>query len=284
MFVTLMYHIVDRRIDAPIAVSEEAFEAQLAYLRRADYEILSLSDVLRIVAGTQPAPPRGVFVTFDDGYADNLHAALPRLREHGIEATMFVPTAYVGESNAWNQDARYRVRHLGWKELGRWVDGGGRIGGHTHDHASVLRVGLDELRVSLELNKRLLEERVGQDVRAFAYPYGHVTDEAVAAVATLYDVAFSVSQGSWGHRTARFALNRLAVDHQYRVRELADSLERLFDSFEEAERMGREHRFEQFPRAEPRRAFGRRLAAWAGRLRSLHEHVGGHRPRSSSER
>jgi peptidoglycan/xylan/chitin deacetylase (PgdA/CDA1 family) len=101
-FLTLVYHIIDRTIDTRIAVTEEAFEAQLAHVREKGYRMLSLDEVLRIVTAGDDPPPRGVFVTFDDGYADNLHTALPRLRAHGIETTLFVPTAHVGQSNRLN--------------------------------------------------------------------------------------------------------------------------------------------------------------------------------------
>jgi glycosyltransferase involved in cell wall biosynthesis len=259
MFATLMYHIVDRRIRVPIAVSEEAFEAQLAHLRREGYTILTLEDVRAIVAGARRPPRDGVYVTFDDAYSDNLTTALPRLREQGIEATMFVPTAHVGQSNEWNKDARYRVRHLDWQELGLWLEGGGRIGGHMHEHRSVETLDRAELRAALALNKRLLEERLGEDVRVFAYPYGDVNDDALAETAALYDVAFSVYQGGWDFGRDRFALNRLAVDHHYTVRDFGDAIERLFASFDAHARTGGAHVFEQFP-SEPGPPV-RRLAA-----------------------
>ena len=125
MFVTLMYHIVDRRIWSQIAVSEEAFEAQLAHLRSEGYPVLTLPEVVRIVSGATPPPQRGVFLTFDDGYADNLSAALPRLRHYGAEATMFVPTEYVGRRDAWNAGSDDGLRYLDWHELESWLAGGG---------------------------------------------------------------------------------------------------------------------------------------------------------------
>ncbi len=268
MFATLMYHIVDRRIHAPIAVSEEAFEAQLAHLRREGYTILTLDDVLAIVSGSSAAPSDGVFVTFDDGYSDNLTAALPRLQEHGIEATMFVPTAHVGHSNGWNPKADYEVRHLDWDGLERWIGGGGRIGGHMHEHVSVKRLDPDALRAALTLNKRLLEERLGQEIRSFAYPYGDISDEARLEVSRLYDTAFSVYDGIWDFRVDRYVINRLAVDHGYGLRDFAHAIEELFASFEAHSRRGGVHVFEQFPSGTaplPRRAVTRLRRAARGR-------------------
>ena len=53
-------------------------------------------------------PDRSVVVTFDDGYADNLHNARPLLERHGVPATVFVASGFVG-----------RKREFWWDELVR---------------------------------------------------------------------------------------------------------------------------------------------------------------------
>ena len=53
-------------------------------------------------------PPGSVVITFDDGYADNLAAAKPRLESHGVPAIFFVATDYVEEQ-----------REFWWDELER---------------------------------------------------------------------------------------------------------------------------------------------------------------------
>jgi len=92
--VVLVYHRVAALEHDPqlLSVTPERFEAQLRMLAE-HFQVLSLNDVASGLARRR-LPRRGVAITFDDGYADNLHAALPVLESVGIPATVFVSSGY----------------------------------------------------------------------------------------------------------------------------------------------------------------------------------------------
>ena len=101
--VILLYHSIDDRGGRPdhweLSVSPHNFLDQMRTLS-AERSIISLEDL----AGQLYLHPlqRGkVVITFDDGYANNLHTAKPVLDQLGLTATLFLATGALGTSEFW---------------------------------------------------------------------------------------------------------------------------------------------------------------------------------------
>jgi peptidoglycan/xylan/chitin deacetylase (PgdA/CDA1 family) len=101
--VILTYHRVlrDQDLEASFVqpgmyVLKDVFEQQMVFLKE-EFEILSFADLLsRWRLGAWDRQCRYCTITFDDGWRDNYLYAYPILRDHGIPATLFLPTAFVG--------------------------------------------------------------------------------------------------------------------------------------------------------------------------------------------
>ena len=84
------------------------FDELLGYLRHW-FNVLPLDEATqRLAAGT--LPERAAAITFDDGYADNYHVALPLLKKHGLPATVFVATGFLDGGIMWNDAIIEAVR------------------------------------------------------------------------------------------------------------------------------------------------------------------------------
>jgi peptidoglycan/xylan/chitin deacetylase (PgdA/CDA1 family) len=105
----LVYHSVAdlERDPYASAVSPAAFRAQMEIVARW-FAPRSLKEVSEGLGGGT-LTDRSVAVTFDDGYANNLSAALPSLIECGIPATLFVTTGYVGAEHEFWWDELERI-------------------------------------------------------------------------------------------------------------------------------------------------------------------------------
>jgi peptidoglycan/xylan/chitin deacetylase (PgdA/CDA1 family) len=104
-----MYHRVGEVEGDPwgMAVSPAHFAEQLAVLQ--EYRCLAVGKMAQEIG--QGNVPRGcIAVTFDDGYADNLHQAKPLLQNYAIPATIFVTSGHIGV-----------MREFWWDELAQMI-------------------------------------------------------------------------------------------------------------------------------------------------------------------
>ncbi|MGK2907693.1 MAG: polysaccharide deacetylase family protein [Desulfuromonadales bacterium] len=97
--ILLAYHRVTKLASDPhqLAVTPENFREQMQYLKQ-NCRCVRLGDDWSVLC--EPA----VAVTFDDGYADNVHQALPILEEAGVPATFFISTGTLGICNEFWSD------------------------------------------------------------------------------------------------------------------------------------------------------------------------------------
>jgi peptidoglycan/xylan/chitin deacetylase (PgdA/CDA1 family) len=92
----------------PGEVDAAQFDAQVAWITRW-FTVLPLADAVRRMQHGD-LPPGAAAITFDDGYADNLHQAEPVLRQHGACATLFVATGFLDGGCMWNDRVIEAVR------------------------------------------------------------------------------------------------------------------------------------------------------------------------------
>lgn len=216
----LVYHKVSPRDPNPPNVPPGLFRQHMERLR-AHCTPISLDDYLAARAGVRALPPRPAMVTFDDGYRDNLTEAAPILRALGIPAVIFLPTGFLGTGRALPHDEHLRADGidnpvLTWEEARALPDLGVEVGSHGESHRMFSRLPLVEARREILGSRRLLEERLGRPVRAFAYVKGgrdSYTPEVVRAVEEAgYQVAFTGITGPASPRDPRFEVPRYNVE------------------------------------------------------------------------
>ncbi|CAM5421638.1 Polysaccharide deacetylase OS=Rhodanobacter lindaniclasticus OX=75310 GN=B1991_18400 PE=4 SV=1 [Rhodanobacter lindaniclasticus] len=118
------------RVYRSLYVSPGKFARQMWLLRRLGYTGLSMSAALPFLRGERQG--RVVVITLDDGYVDNLDAALPVLQAFGFSATTYMVSGSIGRFNGWDAE-RLGIRKplMSVGEMRRWNDAGMEIGAHT---------------------------------------------------------------------------------------------------------------------------------------------------------
>jgi peptidoglycan/xylan/chitin deacetylase (PgdA/CDA1 family) len=163
----LMYHGVGAptaRGEEYYTVGEDAFRAQVTLLR--ERTVVSYEELL---AGR--APPRAVVLTFDDGERSVLTHALPVMRDHGLTATLFVTSGWIGTAG-----------YLAAEEIRELRDAGWTIGAHTVTHRFLSDLPDTELRDELARSRDELGEILGGPPRHMSLPGGRESPRVLAAV------------------------------------------------------------------------------------------------------
>jgi peptidoglycan/xylan/chitin deacetylase (PgdA/CDA1 family) len=265
--------------DPVISATPESFRAQIDELAHR-MRILTLADAIERIASGPPWREPVALITFDDGYRDNFEVAAPILRDRGLPATFFLPTAFLEEPRlpwwdrvaciikqtrvrrlelprnadgrednssrpqplaidldamprseairtiiaafldesirdgpwflerlaeraevALNDDAMARGLFTDWDQVRRWTspDTGLSVGSHGHSHHKLAALDGDSQLRELAESKRILEDRLGLEVAALAYPYGwpgtYTAETKSSAAQAGYRAAFSGLEG-----------------------------------------------------------------------------------------
>lgn len=203
IFPILVYHRVGSQPD-PLTVSKERFTADLKYLSAAGYETFTVDRLKDHLAGTRPLPDNAVFLTFDDGYANNYTNAFPILQSFEMVASFFVISGMIGQPNRLTAP---QIREMSAARM--------YIGSHTVSHRPLADVAPWEVAPELGRSKADIEDILGKAINFIAYPYGSYDDRILrTAGQTGYWGGLTTNRGYGSLHDNKLALDRIPVFHK----------------------------------------------------------------------
>lgn len=200
--IALLYHHISESVEDKIHhVTPSQFEAQMAYLFKHKYKIISESELVGFVKRKIVLPLNSILLTFDDGYDDNYVNALPVLEEFGFKAMIFISPNLVNKQG-----------YLTYEMIKETNKKCFFYGTHTLTHAHLLNSSKDEVEKEIIDSKTILEEKINCKINFFAYPYGTYNQGVSRLVAESgYLGAFSLHRGINTFRTDPFCLKRIVI-------------------------------------------------------------------------
>ena len=227
----LMYHKVIRDFipgtSLNYCVTEASFERQMDYLARQGFRPLSIRQYIDGLYHQKPWPSKSLLITFDDGYSGVRRIAYPILKKYGFPAVAFVSCNFVGENALFPYDRHLEslgdhvfpeLLPLNWGEAMEIQDLIS-IGSHTMSHVLLAPLSIEQIRYELAESKRVLEDKLGNEVLSFSYPGGlrqHASFDTRTRQILIdagYKVAFNSEIGRNGLGSDPYLQKRIVVEN-----------------------------------------------------------------------
>ncbi|KAB8136759.1 polysaccharide deacetylase family protein [Gracilibacillus oryzae] len=242
----LMYHHIaeDPSLLNWMIISPEKFRQDMTAIKEAGFNPIHLKDLAAYVNGEGELPEKPVVITFDDGYLSNYQYAYPVLKELNMKATIFMIGWSAGRDTHRIEGADF-YPHFTWQQA-QEMHASGLI--ELQNHSFDMHEGNDAERFAalpkegettgdyarafmgdtLKIEEQI-EQNVGNDVFAYAYPYGEYVLQTEQMLKDLdYDVTLSVNSGMntirRGDPSSLFALKRINAGTEISSSKLVEML------------------------------------------------------------
>lgn len=228
----LVYHnITDLLIPGEwqqMTTPRDLFEKQMRYLAENGHKTVSAYEAYKILVSKAEIPRKSVCITFDDGYKDNYRNAFPVLEKYALKATLFLTPGFVGRKNDASSE------YLTWQDIRemqrRRIF---EIGCHSLSHRNLAGLESDDLKQEIGRAKSIAEDKIGEKINTFAYPFGWQNafdDRVVDAVKDeAFSCAFTAIHGANTKQTDIFRLRRIRISWLNEIGEFQKVLRGSYD-------------------------------------------------------
>lgn len=194
MYHSILNHPPDR---CEFMLPTEIFQSDMNYLKEHGYTTVFVADLIAYVNEGIPLPEKPIVISLDDGYLNNLAYVLPILEATDTKAIISIVGSFT-EHFSENPNPNLNYGYLTWTDI-KTLHASHRIeiGNHSYSLHRDQQIGTMKLRnESVEAyQERLmkdirrlqedLEEKTGIVPRVFAYPFGHISREALPVLKKL---------------------------------------------------------------------------------------------------
>ena len=193
-------------------ISKEFFKKCIRWLKENGFVFISTKQLISYLNGAESIPERAVWITFDDGWKENISNVIPTIIEYDIPVTFFISTDPIEHGGVfwWSYVTKYgkylpedcntikkmrRIKENRRKEL---IEGLEKkfsksmtreamtvqdvinisklpqitIGCHTVNHVIMPNCTDAELEYELKRSKELIEHWINNSITLFSYPEG----------------------------------------------------------------------------------------------------------------
>jgi len=203
--VILVYHRFSDEEPKSTSTSPVLFNQHLEYLKKNDYKVLPLKEVVESLQAKEALPEKCVSLTADDGFLSFYTEAFPLLFGYQFPMSVFISTESI--------DKKYDLM-MSWKQLREMAP---LIDVYNHSNKHLHLVNQDALTLENEISyaQERIEKELGIKDKFFAYPYGEYDDKTYSYLALLGYTAFGQHSGVASQASDFLNLPRFSMSGPY---------------------------------------------------------------------
>ena len=219
----LMYHHVLPK-NGFICSSIENFTKQMTFLKENNFYTLSSNEFYMYKKGKFKAPKKSVFITFDDGWRDNIIYAYPILKKLNLKATIFLVTGWIDKASEKKENFKITYHNnckkmvaenpnkilMSWDDICKSSDVFD-FHSHTNTHRDFYfdKASWEE---DLYNSRETIKEKLGFEDKHLCWPRGYFDDELVEKAQNIgYEIFYTTKRGINLADNKLLHVNRLAV-------------------------------------------------------------------------
>ncbi len=193
----------------------ERFYEQMRYLKNNNYRVVGLNEALTSLDGHNTLDEPAVVLTFDDGDISFLEFALPILQDFKFPSVVFAVSGLLGQQTQWVKEPKNRMPIMSVAQLQSLAKSFVEIGSHSVTHPRLNQLSEKEIWQELHDSKSYLEDIIGDEVGAFAYPHGSYNETVLHTVRDVgYQCAVTCKSDQAHNAPCIFEIPRKYITYQ----------------------------------------------------------------------
>jgi len=182
-----VYHRFDDNRYPTTNISTKTLKKEFDYLKRHNYKVVSLIDMVEKIQAKEKIPDNWVAFTIDDGFKSFYKYGLPIFKQYGYPFTLFIAVEYT--------EKKYRD-YVSWEQL-KEIAKYGSVEFHSYGHGHFGRMSDAEIKTDIDRGLALMKKHLNYKPKFFVYPYGEY-DSRVEKVVNRYgfEAVFNQNMGA----------------------------------------------------------------------------------------
>lgn len=215
----IMYHrVVNDESEGGVHgtyITATKFDEHMRYLKEHGYQPITFKELLKLNYRNRfNSGKKYIILTFDDGYEDNYKIAFPILKKYQFNCIIYLVSHL--NYNKWDvevpENPEKEFPLMTWDMIKEMQEYGIEFGGHTMTHQKLAHIPFEQAKEEITKSTQFLEEKLGEKLVCFAYPYGDLNEQVKEFVRNSgYSFAVATDSGDLSFSEDLFQIRRIGI-------------------------------------------------------------------------